>query len=77
MLTFLYVAGRKGFLVDTYVDEAVGEVTPSENGSRWSVPSPQPQIRYGGAQAPTDAQRRSCIAWRTSSALSPTPSRQR
>src|SRR5436305_14627771 len=35
MLTFLFVAGRQGFQVDRYDDEAVGVMTKNEKGVPW------------------------------------------
>src|SRR5262245_19690481 len=35
MLTFLYVAGKHGFVVDAYADEAVGIITKNEQGRLW------------------------------------------
>ena len=54
MLTFLYLAYRHGFQVESYRDEAVGMVLENERGSRWvgSV-TLRPRIRYGGERAPT------------------------
>jgi organic hydroperoxide reductase OsmC/OhrA len=54
MLTFVYLASRQGFQVDSYHDEAVGRMTKNEKGVAWvgSV-SLNPQIVYGGGKAPT------------------------
>ena len=35
MLSFLWVASRKGFTVEAYEDEAVGEMTKNEAGKEW------------------------------------------
>jgi organic hydroperoxide reductase OsmC/OhrA len=35
MLTFLYLASRQGFQVDSYEDEAVGVMTKNEKGVPW------------------------------------------
>jgi organic hydroperoxide reductase OsmC/OhrA len=35
MLTFLYVAAKQGFVVDSYADDAVGEMTKNEHGKLW------------------------------------------
>lgn len=57
MLTYLYLAYRHGFQVDSYVDEAVGVMSASERGARWiSAVTLNPRIRYGGAEPPTPAQ---------------------
>ncbi len=54
MLTFLYLAGRKGFQIDSYDDEAVGLVSPNERRLPWvSTVTLQPRIVYGGAKRPT------------------------
>jgi organic hydroperoxide reductase OsmC/OhrA len=47
MLTFLYLAGRAGFHVESYEDEAVGSVTKNERGTPWvSAITLQPKISY-------------------------------
>src|ERR1700742_3182728 len=35
MLTFLYLAGKAGFQVDSYEDESVGTMTRNEHGVPW------------------------------------------
>src|SRR6187397_2767712 len=35
MLTFLYLASKQGFQIDSYEDEAVGMMTKNENGVPW------------------------------------------
>ena len=35
MLTFLYLAYREGFQIDSYGDDAVGVMTKGENGVPW------------------------------------------
>ena len=35
MLTFLYVASKRGFAVASYRDDAVGEMTKNEHGRPW------------------------------------------
>jgi len=54
MLTYLYLAYRHGFQVESYRDEAVGMVMENERGSRWvgSV-TLRPRIRHGAERAPT------------------------
>ena len=54
MLTFLYVASRQGFQVDSYEDEAVGAITKNEKGVPWvhSV-TLHPKIAYSGEKRPT------------------------
>ena len=56
MLTFLYVAMREGFLVESYEDDAVGVMRKNERGAIWvSAVTLNPRIIYGGAKRPTDA----------------------
>src|SRR6266853_1817940 len=56
MLTFLFVAGRQGFQVDRYDDEAVGVMTKNEKGVPWlSLVTLHPQIVYSGEKLPTPA----------------------
>jgi organic hydroperoxide reductase OsmC/OhrA len=53
MLTFLHVASRRGFQVDSYRDEAVGEVAPNEKGIPWvRLVTLHPQIAYSGPKTP-------------------------
>ncbi len=57
MLTFVFLAGRKGFLVESYTDNAVGHVTKSEKGASWvSSIELMPMVIYGGAKLPTPAE---------------------
>jgi organic hydroperoxide reductase OsmC/OhrA len=35
MLSFLWVASRKGFSVESYEDDAVGEMTANDDGKQW------------------------------------------
>jgi len=54
MLTYVYLAYRQGFQVDSYRDEAVGVMTKNEKGVPWmSLVTLHPQIEYGGAKIPT------------------------
>lgn len=54
MLTFLYVAGRAGFSVAAYVDEAVGVMAKGDNGVPWvSKITLRPAITYAGDKTPT------------------------
>jgi organic hydroperoxide reductase OsmC/OhrA len=53
MLTFLYVASRKGFEIMSYEDDAVGVLTKNEHGNLWvSSVVLHPRITYG-AKTPT------------------------
>jgi organic hydroperoxide reductase OsmC/OhrA len=54
MLTFLYVASKAGFQVDSYDDEAIGTMTKNERGTPWvSSVTLQPKIHYGGSKPPS------------------------
>lgn len=56
MLTFLYLASRQGFQVDSYVDEAVGMMTKNEKGVPWvSSVTLHPKISYSGEKLPMPA----------------------
>ena len=53
MLSFLWVAARRGFQIDSYVDDAVGEMTETE-GKQWvSKITLDPQIEWVGDTQPT------------------------
>lgn len=55
MLTFLWIAAKRGFLVDSYEDNAVGEMTKNENGVEWmSKITLDPKIAWSGEELPTD-----------------------
>ncbi|HET9957793.1 MAG TPA: OsmC family protein [Polyangiaceae bacterium] len=48
MLTFLYLASRRGFVVTRYADEAVGRMTKNERRVPWvSSVELHPEIEYG------------------------------
>jgi len=54
MLTFLFVAYRKDFLIDAYEDEAVGIMAKGENGVPWvSTVLLNPKITYADSRQPT------------------------
>ncbi|MDN5941681.1 MAG: OsmC family protein [Nitrospira sp.] len=56
MLTYLYVASKQGFQVDTYHDEAVGVVTKNAQGVPWvSQVTLKPTITYSGPKTPRPA----------------------
>ncbi len=56
MLTFLYVAARAGFVVASYEDAAVGEMSKNEKGIPWvSRITLNPKILYSGDKHPTAA----------------------
>jgi organic hydroperoxide reductase OsmC/OhrA len=57
MLTFLYLAGKEGFQVDSYEDEAIGAMTKNERGTPWvSSVTLQPKIHYSGSKQPNPAE---------------------
>jgi organic hydroperoxide reductase OsmC/OhrA len=54
MLTFLWVASRQGFLVDSYEDDALGVMTKNERRVSWvSAVTLSPRIVYGGDKRPS------------------------
>ena len=56
MLTFLYVAYREGFQIDSYADEAIGVMTKGDNGVPWvSSVTLYPKIVYSGDKVPSKA----------------------
>ena len=55
MLTFLWVAAKKGFRIDSYEDNAVGEMTTGEDGKQWvSTITLDPKIEWAGETKPND-----------------------
>src|SRR5579872_3232370 len=59
MLTFLFLAMRKGFSVASYDDEAVGTMTKNEHGTPWiSEVVLRPRIVYAGDKRPTPEEER-------------------
>ena len=54
MLTFLFLAQKQGFQIDSYEDEAVGVVTKNETGKMWvSAVTLNPKIAFGGEKLPS------------------------
>lgn len=54
MLTYLYLASRRGFQVDNYHDEAIGVMTKNENRIPWmSSVTLNLKISYSGEKLPT------------------------
>src|SRR5207248_7639002 len=54
MLSFLWVASRRGFVCDSYEDNAIGEMTTSEDGKQWiSKITLDPQIVWLGDKVPS------------------------
>lgn len=48
MLSFLWVVSKRGFVIESYEDNAVGEMTKNELGKEWiSRISLDPQIAWG------------------------------
>lgn len=57
LLTFLAVAARKRYVVDSYEDHAVGTMTKNEQGKLWvSKVVLRPRISFSGAQQPSTEQ---------------------
>jgi organic hydroperoxide reductase OsmC/OhrA len=53
MLTFLFLAGRQGFQIDSYEDEAVGTLAKNEKGVPWiSLVTLHPKIVFSGEKLP-------------------------
>jgi organic hydroperoxide reductase OsmC/OhrA len=56
MLTFLFLASKKGFQVDSYEDESVGVMAKNEKGMAWiSQVTLRPNIVYSGEKLPSPA----------------------
>ena len=54
MLSFLWVAAKSEFVVDSYEDDAVGEMTTNDEGKQWiSKITLDPQIVWSGDRIPT------------------------
>ena len=55
MLSFLWVASKKGFVCDSYEDNAVGEMTTTPEGKQWiSKITLDPRITWSGDNVPTN-----------------------
>jgi organic hydroperoxide reductase OsmC/OhrA len=55
MLTFLYLAYKEGYQVDSYADEAVGVMSKNEKGIPWvSEITLNPQIVFNGEKQPSE-----------------------
>jgi organic hydroperoxide reductase OsmC/OhrA len=53
MLSFLYVAGKRGFVVDEYRDQATGKMTKNAAGKNWiSEVTLHPKILFSGEKTP-------------------------
>jgi organic hydroperoxide reductase OsmC/OhrA len=56
MLTFVWLASRQGFQVDSYHDQAIGAISKNEKGIPWvSTVTLRPRIAYSGPKLPTPA----------------------
>jgi organic hydroperoxide reductase OsmC/OhrA len=54
MLTFLFLASRKGFAIAAYEDDAVGTMTKNEHGKPWvSSVVLAPRVTWTGDKRPT------------------------
>ena len=54
MLTFLAIAARKRFTVDSYDDQAVGRMTKNDGGKLWvSHVILRPRVAFGGERKPS------------------------
>jgi len=54
MLTFLFLAQKQGFQIDSYADEAIGVVTKNESGRMWvSSVMLNPKITFSGEKLPS------------------------
>jgi organic hydroperoxide reductase OsmC/OhrA len=54
MLTFLAVAARKRFTVDSYVDEAIGVIEKNAQGKYWvSRVTLRPKVAFSGDRQPS------------------------
>lgn len=54
MLTFLAIASRKRYIVDSYKDAAVGFMTPNADGKLWvSRIELRPEITFSGERLPS------------------------
>jgi len=57
MLTFLYLAAREGLNIESYTDNAVGEMATTDTGKQWiSKITLDPQIEWLGDTIPTAEQ---------------------
>ena len=57
MLTFLFIAAKEGFVVESYEDEAVGAMTKNDRGKLFiSKATLRPRIVFSGAKQPSQAE---------------------
>jgi organic hydroperoxide reductase OsmC/OhrA len=56
MLTFLHLASKQGLQIDSYEDEAVGQMSKTEKGVAWvSSVTLHPKIIFSGGKLPAPA----------------------
>ena len=56
LLSFLWLAAKGGFVVDSYADDAVGVLTPLEGGRMWvSTVTLRPRVKFAEGAAPDAA----------------------
>lgn len=54
MLSFLYIAAKRGFLVESYRDEAVGVLAKDSSGKMaMTHVTLRPEVDFGGDKRPT------------------------
>ena len=59
MLWFLSLARKTGFLVESYLDDAVGVMTRNEQGASWiSEITLRPTVKYSADRIPTELEER-------------------
>jgi len=57
MLTFLWLASKQGYQVESYDDEGIGTMTKNDRGVPWiSRIALRPQIVWSGDKQPTAAE---------------------
>ena len=57
MLTFLHLASKRGFQIESYDDEAVGTMTKGANGVPWvNLVTLHPKIVYSGGKQPNPSE---------------------
>ncbi len=57
MLTFLYIAAKRGFVIDEYRDEAVGDLAKNESGKlAMTVVALHPAVTFEGERQPSRAE---------------------
>ena len=57
MLTFLYLAAKQGFVVDSYDDDALGVMSRNERGKFWvSRVTLRPRIAFSGEKRPSQSE---------------------